>query len=77
MLDVGLCDSPPLEADELMADIDDGVASADTSECRADTGKASKIPYTASRSQEASRGRRCVTQESSGTSLASFWQQYH
>jgi hypothetical protein len=77
MLDVGLRDSPPLEADELMADIDDGIASADSSECRAATEMASTIAYTASFSREASRGRRRVTQESSGTSLASFGQQYH
>ncbi|KAF1952284.1 hypothetical protein CC80DRAFT_572371 [Byssothecium circinans] len=65
-LDVGLSfDSPPIEAEELMADIDDGIASADSSQCRADTGTASTIPYTASRYREASRGRRSVTQESS------------
>lgn len=75
MLDVGpRVDSTPIEADESMDDIDDGIASADSSECRADAGTASTIPYTASRYREASRGRRSVTQESSGTSLASLWQ---
>lgn len=72
-LDVGLrVDSPPIEADELMADIINAIASTDSGERRADTGTALTIPYTASRSRGASRGRRRVTQESSGTSLASF-----
>ncbi|KAF2473698.1 uncharacterized protein BDR25DRAFT_311898 [Lindgomyces ingoldianus] len=65
-LDVGLSvDSPPSEAEELMADVDDGIASVDSSECRADTGTDSTILYTASRSREASRGGQRVTQESS------------
>lgn len=75
MLDVGpRVDSTPIEVDELIDDIDDGIASVDSSECRADAGTASTIPHTASRYREASLGRRSVTQESSGTLPASFWQ---
>ncbi|PVH91773.1 hypothetical protein DM02DRAFT_677900 [Periconia macrospinosa] len=55
-----------------MDDIDDGIASADSSECRADAGTASTIPYTASRYREASRGRRSVTQESSDLPISIY-----
>ncbi|KAF1957160.1 hypothetical protein CC80DRAFT_547878 [Byssothecium circinans] len=72
-LDVSLrVNSPPVKADESMADIDDGIASADSSKCHADAGMASTIPYTASRYREASRGRRSVTQESSDLPISIY-----
>ncbi|KAF1963992.1 hypothetical protein BU23DRAFT_634774 [Bimuria novae-zelandiae CBS 107.79] len=73
MLNVGLrVDSPPIEADKLMADFDDGIASADSNECPADTGTASTIPYTALRYREASHCRQSVSQESSDLPISIY-----
>lgn len=64
VISVPFVDSP-IEADEPMVDIDDGIASADSSECRMDTETTPATPHTASRHRYASRGRRSMTQESS------------
>jgi hypothetical protein len=57
--------------DESMIDID-GIASVDSSECRMDTEMIPATSHTTSRYRDASRGRRSMTQESSGTAAASF-----
>jgi hypothetical protein len=61
----------PIEADESMVDTD-GIASADSSECRMDPETTPATSHTTSRHRDASRGRRSMTQESSGTATASF-----
>jgi hypothetical protein len=58
------------EADKSMVDTN-GIASADSSECCMDPETTPATSHTISRYRDASRGRRSMTQESSGTATAS------